>query len=126
MKSLRAPMRAFRNVTAVAAISLIVPVALAQASRAAPPKPADAPKAAAPSKPPDAKAAAAKPAAVPKPFEAAIPVDGNPVAVALDPAGKPARLTFSGRAGQQVGLGIVGLKFTPESASGKIVVNARP
>jgi len=126
MKSLRAPMRAFRNVTAVAAISLIVPVALAQASRAAPPKPADAPKAAAPSKPPDAKAAAAKPAAVPKPFEAAIPVDGNPVAVALDPAGKPARLTFSGRAGQQVGLGIVGLKFTPESASGLVVTVRQP
>jgi len=126
MKSLRAPTRAFRNVTAVAAISLVLPGALAQAPKAAPAKPADAPKATAPSRPPDAKAPAAKPAPPPKPFEAAIPVDGNPVAVALDPAGKPARLAFTARAGQRLGLGIVGLKFTPASASGLVVTVRQP
>ena len=127
MKSLCAPMRAFRTVTAVAAVCLLTPGALAQAPKAAAPaKPADAPKAAAPSKPGDAKAAPAKPAAAPKPFEAAIPVDGNPVAVALDPAGKPARLAFTARAGQRLGLGIVGLKLTPPSASGLVVTVRQP
>ncbi|HWH39433.1 MAG TPA: hypothetical protein VNU21_06310 [Usitatibacter sp.] len=127
MKSLRAPMRAFRNVTAVVAVCVVMPGALAQAPKAAAPtKPADVPKAGAPSRPADAKAAPAKAAPPPKPFEAAIPVDGNPVAVALDPAGKPARLAFTARAGQRLGLGIVGLKFTPPSASGLVVTVRQP
>ncbi|HET7400844.1 MAG TPA: hypothetical protein VFJ62_03655 [Usitatibacter sp.] len=127
MKSLRAPMRAFRTVTAVAAACVLIPGALAQAPKpAAPAKPADSAKTAAPSRPADAKAAPAKPAAAPKPLEAAIPIDGNPVAVVLDPPGKPARLAFTGRAGQRLGLGIVGLKFTPASASGLVVTVRQP
>jgi hypothetical protein len=128
MKSIRAPRRAFRNVAAVAAISLAVPVALAQAPKpAAPAKPAEGSKPPASAKPSaDTKAAPDKAPAPPKPFEAAIPVDGNPVAVALSPAGRPARLAFNARAGQHLGLGIVGLKFTPASASGLVVSVRQP
>jgi hypothetical protein len=61
-----------------------------------------------------------------RPAELAIAIDGAPVRVTLNPAGKLGRLTFQAREGQRVGLGLTGVKYTPASAAALVVSVREP
>ncbi|HET9652599.1 MAG TPA: hypothetical protein VFP36_10425, partial [Usitatibacter sp.] len=55
-----------------------------------------------------------------------VAVDGAPARVALKPAGRLGQVTFPARAGQRLGFGISGVKFTPQSAAALVVTVRRP
>jgi trimeric autotransporter adhesin len=98
MNTPSAPARAIATVAGLAAI-LAAPILFAAA-------------------PPDK---AASPKAAPAPISVPIAIDGRPVRVTLKPAGRPGQLTFQAKAGQRLGFGISGVKFTPASAAALIV-----
>jgi len=55
-----------------------------------------------------------------------VAIDGSPLVVSNSTAGYDRRVLFSGTAGQQIGLGLTGLSYTPSSAAGTSVIVYAP
>jgi len=62
----------------------------------------------------------------PPALAASIRIDGPPLRVSLQPAGRAARVSFVAAAGQRLGFGIAGLRFTPASAAALVVTVRQP
>jgi hypothetical protein len=62
----------------------------------------------------------------PSALTASIRIDGPPLRVSLQPAGRAARVGFVAAAGQRLGFGIAGVRFTPASAAALVVTVRQP
>ncbi|HWH39435.1 MAG TPA: hypothetical protein VNU21_06320 [Usitatibacter sp.] len=71
-------------------------------------------------------AADSSPGRDPGALAASIRIDGPPLRVPLQPAGRGARVSFMAEAGQRLGFGIAGVRFTPASAAALVVTVRQP
>jgi len=62
----------------------------------------------------------------PPALAASIRIDGPPLRVSLQPAGRAARVSFVAAAGQRLGFGIAGVRFTPAIAAALVVTVRQP
>jgi len=62
----------------------------------------------------------------PAALAATIRIDGPPLRLSLQPAGRGTRVSFTAQAGQRLGFGIAGVRFTPASAAALVVTVRQP